>query len=618
MASKRVTANIRAPFKGLLSGNNPGGDPGFFSKCTNVMFDKSGCAIKRPGFVSHDAAPASLGTVSIDGMFTYVKQGTGGSPSTKTIFHAGGKIYAVPNAYYFENSAHIKSDMTAGKLVDHAVLSDKLYMANGTEVLQEYGSAKVGNITQAGTGLNDISTSGLPTSGTEISVVIAIDGEDTPDTFKYSLNGGSTWESETVSITGSEQSIGHGVSITFTATAGHTLTDEFSFTIYPVTSCTDILTPPASGLTGSFSPSLLEVHRSSLWAAGVPGNPSRLFKSVPLVGGDFDTNLTAFDTDDGYALEGASQIDVRPDDGTGIVGLVGDHFGQLIVFKGSSIHRLLGATKADFMLPPDGIIDGIETITGSIVRANNDVFFASRKGIHKLSTVQQYGDNQETFLSLPIQEFYDSIDKFSITNRCQSIHWAEVSCIFWAFSSTGSAENDVILVYNYAVDAWSVWSGVSVKSFGVFKFDGSNALFVGDYSSRVGRADFENINDFGEAVIFEAETNISLGDSALSKGWRSLFANYNRSGSLSIKHKIDNNAWSSSSTISSSGGVVLGVFVLGTDILADDKEIETKAIEINQNGRVLTVNIQNSTLNESASIVGFTIQAMIQGFFLTN
>jgi len=562
-------------------------------------------------------APVSLGTVSIDGIFNYTRQGKNGHPFSRTIFHCGDKIYAVPNAYYLENSIHIKSGMTAGKLTDHAVLSDRLYISNGSEVLQEYGAAKCGNITQTGVGLNDITASGLPTCDNEISVVVIIDGIPGTDTFKVSLDGGLTYIQENVTITKTAQSIGYDIYITFMADTGHTLNDEFSFILYPEDSITDILTPPASGLNGSFTPLILEVHRSSLWATGVPGNPSRLFKSVPLVGGDFNTNLATFDAEDGYALEGAAQIDIRPDDGTGIVGLIGDHFGQLIVFKGNSIHRLLGATKADFILPPDGIIDGIEIVRGSIVRANNDVYFASKKGIHKLSTVQQFGDNQESFLSAPIQEFYDSLDKFSINNRCQAIHWAEVSCILWTFSSLGYGENDTVLVYNYTVNAWSIWSGINVKSFGLVRFEGSNTLLIGDYSSRVGRADFVNINDFDESVNTELEMNISLGDSFLSKGWRSLFVNYNRSGSLNIKHKIDNSAWSSSSTVSSSVGILLDDFMLDEDTLVDDTENETKAIEINQSGRILTVNIQNSEVDEGIEILGFMVQIIPQGFFLT-
>lgn len=617
MSSRRITTEIKTPFKGLFAGCNADNNPVFFSVCRNVLFDKSGCITKRPGFSLDDTAPVILGAVSVDGMHVYVKQGTTGHPLTRTIFHCGGNIYSVPNAYYLKNSVPIKTNMTAGKQIESAILSDKCYMANGSEVLQEYGTAKCGNIVQTGTGLNDISILGIPVSTEEVSVVIVIDSTGATDTFKYSLDGGSTYVSELIPITGTAQSIGYGVSVKFSAVTGHTLNDEFTFILYPENSITDILTPPESGLNGSFTPSLLTVHRNSLWAAGVPGNPSRLYKSVPLIGRDFNTNLATFDPEDGYALEGAAQIDIRPDDGTGIVGLAGDHFGQLIVFKGNSIHRLLGATKADFILPPDGIIDGIETIKGSLIRANNDIYFASKKGIHKLSTVQQFGDNQESFLSLPVQEFYKSLDKFSINTRCQGIHWPDISCLLWTFTSEGKDKNDILLVYNYAVETWSVWDNINVKSMMLAKYIGTNTIFIGDYASRIGRSDFVKRNDFNGSFTWNIEFKLSLGDSHLWKGWRDYSIGYNVMGDdIDVKTKVDNTAWSSTKKITPvSYDAVLDKFILDTDLLATDTAMDSEIVEINQHGKVLTINLQNTNKNEKVEIQNIMVQSVPEGYY---
>lgn len=521
MATIRQQIQVNAPFLGFVSGSIPKPDPRAFTKCTNVHFSKIGCAEKRPGFPSYDSVPSVLGSVQVDGMLSYVKQGTTGSPTTKTIYHAGGSIFAIHNGSYLSLGTAIKTGMTAGKTVDHAVLSDRYFCANGSQVLQVYDGSTIGDIT----------------------------------------------------------------------------------------------TPPGSGLTGDFTPSVIEVHRWALWAAGVPGNPSRLFKSVPQDGTDFNTNLAAFDVTDGYALAGASQIDVRPDDGTAITELVGDHFGQLIVFKENSIHRIMGATKADFCLPPEGVIDGIGAIRGSVVRANNDIYFASRKGIHRLSTVMTYGDNQASYISIPIQEYYEGLDKFNILSMCQSMHWAEENIIVWSFPVAGSGKNNVLLVYNYGVNppvgAWSIWTGVNVTAMGIFPYDGANTLFIGTNTGAIGRCSKVNYNDFGSAYTMEIECILDVGDFSVWKGWRNLIVNYKASGSggLDIKSKIDSESWSDSSTLTfEPEGVALDTFLLDTDYLADDSVVGQERLHIGGSGRMIRLNFQNGTLGESATILGFAMQ----------
>jgi len=457
----------------------------------------------------------------IDGMFRYISLGTVGNPTTTKIYHANGNLYAVPNGSYLSLAKPIKTGLTENKTVDHAILRDKYFSANGEDLLQCYnGSAMV------------------------------------------------------------------------------------------------TVTPPGSGITGTFTPSIVEVHSFSVWAADVKGNPSRLYKSVPLDGTDFDTNLTGTLSSDGYPLSGASYIDVRADDGTGITGLVGDHFGQLIIFKENSIHRLLGATKADYALPPFGVINGIGAIRGSIVRANNDIFFLSKKGAHRLATVQEYGDNKESYISLPIQEYFDGLDKFVMTNNCQSAHWAEVSCIFWSLPIAGVSQNNVLLVYNYAINAWSVWPNLSVRCFGLFKSDGRNTMFVGDYTGQVGMMDIGQQNDFSEAYIMEAEIKLDFGDPARSKGWRRALFFYNQTGgTISEKHRVDNDRFGSTQSITSTQGHPLDSFLLDTDYLSDSGDTEMKSVELNKSGRTLSINLQNRTVDEAIGISGVVVEAVPQGYY---
>lgn len=86
--------------------------------------------------------------------------------------------------------------------------------------------------TFTGSGLNDMQAknyNGMEYTENDISYVVKIDGTGTPDTFKWSDDGGSTWDATTVAITGNEQDLDEYTYIDFGATTGHTLNDQWAF-----------------------------------------------------------------------------------------------------------------------------------------------------------------------------------------------------------------------------------------------------------------------------------------------------------------------------------------------------------------------------------------------------
>lgn len=89
-----------------------------------------------------------------------------------------------------------------------------------------------------GTGLDDFNK-GVANSFTgtaNLNYKVQIDGTGTPDTFKWSDDGGSTWDATTVAITGADQALNNGINIRFSATIGHTLNDNWAWTEYAIAS----------------------------------------------------------------------------------------------------------------------------------------------------------------------------------------------------------------------------------------------------------------------------------------------------------------------------------------------------------------------------------------------
>ena len=89
----------------------------------------------------------------------------------------------------------------------------------------------VGPAVLTGSGLDDMSSSGSYGASETRSYRVQIDAAATPDTFKWSRDGGSNWVASTVAITGAIQQLEDGVAVYFGATTGHTLNDYWDFTV---------------------------------------------------------------------------------------------------------------------------------------------------------------------------------------------------------------------------------------------------------------------------------------------------------------------------------------------------------------------------------------------------
>lgn len=112
-------------------------------------------------------------------------------------------------------------------------------IATSSYALTTVGMSEVSSITYTGTGGagdNMLTTGSSYTNLTSTKYfVVEIDGGDpaSPNTFRWSNDGGGTWEASGISITGLAQVLEDGIQITFGATTGHNNGDKWEFDGYP-------------------------------------------------------------------------------------------------------------------------------------------------------------------------------------------------------------------------------------------------------------------------------------------------------------------------------------------------------------------------------------------------
>jgi hypothetical protein len=86
--------------------------------------------------------------------------------------------------------------------------------------------------TKGGTGLNDLAIGGVYEGNSLVNYRVEIDGTN-PDTFRWSKDGGNSWEETREEIEDEEQELDDGVSITFGSATGHVFGDQWDFQASP-------------------------------------------------------------------------------------------------------------------------------------------------------------------------------------------------------------------------------------------------------------------------------------------------------------------------------------------------------------------------------------------------
>jgi len=148
-------------------------------------------------------------------------------------------------------------------------------------------------------------------------------------------------------------------------------------------------------LDGAPSISMIASHAGRLWGVDKQDTSKVYFSAI----GD----PTSWDP-----YEGSGWLYVGPGDGNNISALMPGFAGEMVIFKdgpgGGSTYRLQGLTESDFSIRSlSSTIGAISHRTCTMI-GDKDIFFASRRGIHSLARVEQFGDLESKFLDTEISD----------------------------------------------------------------------------------------------------------------------------------------------------------------------------------------------------------------------
>ena len=220
-------------------------------------------------------------------------------------------------------------------------------------------------------------------------------------------------------------------------------------------------------------------HLRRLWAFGYAANPSQVWYSAAGNITDFtgsDTGTLIFEEDDGDRVMGCSQ----------------PWQNRLYIFKGpniGSVWNVSGTSVNTFT--KTRMFSAAPCVTHrSIVTTPDDIYWASRYGIHSLKATDAFGDTAQALVSLPVQETYRSLSDSRLSQIVGFYHPTR-NIVGWFCPEGG--QNSVCLVYNYVLKLWSIWrfAGLAGAScmVAITPSTRKSRLYIGGYNGYVYAAD---------------------------------------------------------------------------------------------------------------------------------
>lgn len=390
---------------------------------------------------------------------------------------------------------------TTTKNTNGVTAYDRLYLVNGTDPLTYYDGSSITSFTSISAPAAPTATrtgsSGTFTFSYKITAVTAV-GETTPSAAgSTTLNQAvlDTSNYMTVSWSAVTNAIGYNVYgrkdndwrfITYIE--GNTSTsyvDKGTITPSPV------FTPPEGNTTAGPTGSYIGLYKDSLFIFGDPANPSRLYYSG---GGDKINDFTVGG--------GGGFIDISKNDGQTGTGLI-IFKNSLIVFKQDSIYQFSfdssGLPTVVLVNPSVGAI-----APRSIIAVENDVFFASRRGIFTIGNEAGFAFDvlRTNELSSRVRSIYKTIDGAYIQNIAAIyVSDANKNLAIFAYTPSGSTTNSKALVYDRERLGWVKWSNITANCWCEWRgTDGATHYLYGDDGSGYVKEILSGTDDFGSAI----------------------------------------------------------------------------------------------------------------------
>ena len=356
-------------------------------------------------------------------------------------------------------------------------------------------------------------------------------------------------------------------------------------------------------------PRYIVSHNGRMYAFGVEDFAYRLYIS------EF-YNAEIFETDPlgttGAAAK-ATSLDLDPfGDPAGIVGGVSFQ-NKFYAFMNRSSFTVTGYTINDFAVEVNN--SNIGCIGHhTILPVENDVIYASERGVLTLSSTDKAIESDYGFLSRPLTRLWNQSLNRNLETQYHAAFDTTENIYMLSVATAGSTENDAVLALNTSNLVWTVYEGLKARSLTSYvDTDGVRRVVFGREDGVIGIQAPEARTDLGSPYSVKFRTGILFPGEEMDIEWVfkhvTILASTKGEGTLTLNSFIDSKLVSTETVKVTSGQDLLGSsFVLGQSALGNGVFVP-QTFKIGGKGYGLQLEVIFSTEDET-EVYGFFVDAV--------
>lgn len=265
---------------------------------------------------------------------------------------------------------------------------------------------------------------------------------------------------------------------------------------------------PVNGFSGmvsdffaSYIPKYIEINNNSMFASGFSVGPSTVkFSNVG----------------EPEFYEPDNTFEIRTNDGDRILGQMA-YNGQMIFGKENSFHKLVGDSAVNYQLVQ--VTDQYGVLSQKTMLQKDSVaYWLDKKGI------LEYNGANFQIVSGAVEGIFRRMNISAAKEKAVGVHHRYRNQLWWGIPIDGATQNNITVVYDYMIGAWTFFDGFNPSSFGFIKGALTKpTAWRGDYSGMIHYFGESFCSDSGAGITCLAFTRFDAAKENETWIWRRFF-----------------------------------------------------------------------------------------------
>lgn len=215
--------------------------------------------------------------------------------------------------------------------------------------------------------------------------------------------------------------------------------------------------------SNTYIPKYIEINQNRMWMSGFSTAPSQVFYS---------------EVGEPENIEAESVFELRTNDGDRIFAIK-EFQDQVIAFKQRSFHKIIGTSAETFQVVQLSAEYGCIS-NNAIAEFKDRLLFLDEKG------VVLYNGASWEIISVPVEEVFRRMNLSVAMEKACAIHYEYRNQVWFGIPIDGSTVNNMVVVYDYILDAWTFFEGFLPASLATVKGNLPYRVgWFGDYSGKI-------------------------------------------------------------------------------------------------------------------------------------